>query len=233
MELKPREKISMDNETIVSTVTWHLECAAFSAAEIMSLRPPADAFRMRMHYSLYATNLLGAVDSIRDALDPAFETKIENALPLGGFSGEQVFGYLRELRNGVVHRGINLTAGGVQIDELVCAVAPVQVTNRGGKKVYSAPTHLLVDLFRHGDQKVKPVLEQALESVLSAFSSPASEDDVVQAHDFLDSIAHIPEWVKQSAKQSICAEMITAGRRQQCDNLRRLLNIPFGLTLEQ
>ncbi len=199
----------------------------------MGIRPPADVFKMRMHYSLYATNLLGAVDAIKDALDPGFETTIENALPHGGFSGEQVFGYLRELRNGVVHRGIDLTAGGEVIDELVCALAPAQVTNRDGKKVYFAPTRLLVDLFQHGDQKVKPVLEEALESVLSALSFPASKDDVAQAHDFLELVEHMPEWVKQGAKQSICAEMITAGRRLQCDKLRCLLNMPFGFPLKQ
>lgn len=223
----------MDNETIVSTVIWHLECAAFSAAEIMRTRPPADGFKMRMHYSLYATNLLGAIDAIQDDLGPDFETTIENALPLGSFSGEQVFGYLRELRNGVVHRGVDLTAGGEVIGELVCAVAPAQVTNRGGKKVYFAPTRLLVDLFQHGDQKVKPLLEEALDSVLSALSSPASEDDVAQAHDFLESLDHMPEWAKQAAKQSICAEMITVGRRRQRDKLRCLLNLPFGFPLKQ
>ncbi len=127
----------MDNVALASTVTWHLECAAFSAAEIMSFKPPADGFKMRMHYSLYALNLLGAVDAIHDVLDSGFETSIENALSLENFSGELVLGYLRELRNGVVHRGVDLTAGGVVIDGLVCALAPPQVTNRGGKKCIS------------------------------------------------------------------------------------------------
>ena len=223
----------MDNVALASTVTWHLECAAFSAAEIMSLKPPADGFKMRMHYSLYASNLLGAVDAIHDVLDAGFEASIANALPLENFSGEHVLGYLRELRNGVVHRGVDLTAGGVVIDGLVCALAPPQVTNRGGKKVYIAPTRLLVDLFRHGDQKLKPVLEQALEPVMSILSSPASEYDVAQAYDFLESVVHMPEWVKQGARQSINAEMITAGRQQHSRKLRRLLNTPFGHRLEQ
>lgn len=223
----------MDYNTIVGTVTWHLECAAFSAAEVMSIRPPADGFKMRMHYSLYATNLLGAVDSIRDALDPDFEMTVEKGLSLGGFSGEQVFGYLRELRNGIVHRGVDPTAGGEVVDELVCAVAPAQVTNRGGKKVYVAPTRLLIDLFQHGDQKVKPLLERSLEPVFSALSSAASEDDVAQIHEFLESVDHMPEWVRQRAKESISAEMITAGRRLQCDKLRCLLNMPFGFPLKQ
>ncbi|WNJ84043.1 hypothetical protein [Pseudomonas canadensis] len=181
-----------------------------------------------MHYSIYASNLLGAVDAIQDSLDSGFETMIQNALPLGGFSGEQVLGYLRELRNGVVHRGIDLTAGGVVVDGLVCALAPQQVTNRGGKNIYAAPTTLLVDLFRHGDQKLKPVLEKVLEPVLSNFSSPASEYDVVRAYDFLESVAHMPDHVKQEARQSITVEAITAGRKQNCEKLRRLLNMPFG-----
>lgn len=223
----------MDNLAIASTVTWHLECAAFSATEIMNFRPPADGFKMRMHYSLYASNLLGAVDAIQDAVDSGFETAIKNALPLENFSGEHVLGYLRELRNGVVHRGVDLTAGGVVIDGLVCALAPPQVNNRGGNKVYAAPTQLLVDLFRHGDQQLKPVLEQALEPVMSILCSPASEYDVAQAHDLLESVVHMPEWVKQGARQSINAEMITAGRQQHSEKLRRLLNTPFGHHLEQ
>ncbi|NWA86129.1 hypothetical protein [Pseudomonas sp. D2002] len=221
----------MDKETIVSTVTWHLEFAAFSAAEITNFKPPADAFKMRMHYSLYASNLLGAVDAVRDALGTGFETKIKSALSLGRFSGEEVLGYLRELRNGAVHRGVDLTAGGLVMGDVVCAVAPSQVTNRGGEKVYSAPTQLLIDLFRHGDEKMKPILEEALEPALSTLSASASECDVAQAYDFIDSVAHMPEWVKKKARQSLSAEMITAARQHSCEKLRRLLNMPFGQRL--
>lgn len=222
----------MDSVSIVSTVTWHLECTTFSAAEIMSFRPPADGFKMRMHYSLYASNLLGAVDAIQDALGEDFENTIKNSLPLGSFSGEEVFGYLRELRNGAVHRGVDLTAGGLVIGELVCAVAPQQVINRGGKKTYTAPTQLLVDLFRHSDQKIKPILEEALKPMLSTLSSPASEYDISQAHDFLNSVDHMPEWAKEMARKSISAKMISIGRQHSCEKLRHLLNTPFGHRVE-
>ncbi len=68
---------------------------------------------------------------------------------------------------------------------------------------------------------------------MSILSSPASEYDVAQAYDFLESVVHMPEWVKQGARQSINAEMITAGRQQHSEKLRRLLNTPFGHRLEQ
>ncbi|MHC8388257.1 hypothetical protein ACYZTM_09520 [Pseudomonas sp. MDT2-39-1] len=218
----------MINDELVSAVTWHLESAALSATEINAFRPPADSFQMRMHYSLYVTNLLSAADMVKEAHGESFESAIKDSLHVANFSGEEVLGYLRELRNGIVHRGIDPTAGGEVVDGVVCAIAPPQVANRSGNITYAAPIRRLADVFRHCDTAMKPVLERFLEPMLFAFTSVSPETLLAEARDALGSVTHMPDWAAELARENLNVELLEAARRHQSEKLRGLLRTSFG-----
>ncbi len=67
---------------------------------------------MRMYHSLYITDLLSVIDIIHERPVKGFKEHLEDTLKTPELSGVDVLGYLRELRNGIVHRGIDPTAGG-------------------------------------------------------------------------------------------------------------------------
>ena len=218
----------MTNDELVSAITWHLESAALSATEIIAFQPPADGFQMRMHYSLYVTNLLSAVDMVKEAQGELFESSIKESLHISNFSGEDVLGYLRELRNGIVHRGIDPTAGGEVVDGVVWAIAPPQVASRNGTFSYAAPTRRLADVFRHCDTAMKPVLERFLEPTLFAFTSVPPETLLLEARDALGAVTHMPDWARELARENLNGEILEAARRHQSEKLRRLLQASFG-----
>ncbi|MFL5281557.1 MAG: hypothetical protein ACJ8AW_11330 [Rhodopila sp.] len=70
----------MRNTEFLSGISWHLECMVLAAAAIDNFRPPADGFQMRMHYSLYLTNLMSTIDMMFEIYGSPFQTALEESL---------------------------------------------------------------------------------------------------------------------------------------------------------
>jgi hypothetical protein len=116
----------MDDLDFLNALTWHLDCMALSLGEIERCHPPADIFQMRMYYSLYVSNFMSAVDFVSEKCGVPFNATLEASLSTLSLSGADVIGYLRELRNGVIHRGLDPASGGRVIKGVVYAVAPLK-----------------------------------------------------------------------------------------------------------
>ena len=213
---------------LVGGISWHLECMVLATTAIDNFRPPADGFQMRMHYSLYLTNLMSAIDMVSEEHSTPFREALEDSLKTSNFSGAEVLGYIRELRNGVVHRGIDPTAGGMVVDGLVCAVAPSTVQNRGGARSYAAPAHLLRDIFIHCEIGTKPIVERFLESSFEELESVKPEAMLNDALNAIEEVQHMPDWAKEMARKHIQPEMLVKAQTHQVEKLRGLLRPRAG-----
>lgn len=218
----------MINNEALSGISWHLECMVLAAQEIDNFRPPADGFQMRMHYSLYLTNLMSAIDIVHEIHGEPFRLELVGSLTTPSLTGDQVLGYIRELRNGVVHRGIDLTTSGIVVDGVTCALAPTTVTNRFGTLSYTAPSFLLRDIFIHCEIGIKLIIERFLESTFDELTKVTSEE---MLNDFLNEIEaapYMPDWAKEIARNHIKPEMLMQAKAQQTEKLRELLKPRAG-----
>lgn len=215
----------MKDIRLLNGIAWHLECMDLARAAIDNFRPPADSFQMRMHYSLYVVNLMSAIDMVLETDGATFQTALENNLKTSKNSGNEVLGYIRELRNGIVHRGLDPTSGGLVVNGLVCAVAEPIVTNRTGVQSYSAPADLLRDILVHCDIATRPVIEQFLEPTFAALASEQPEETFSKLLDAIDAVPHMPEWAKVMARMHTSPEMLATVKAQQFAKLRRLLQV--------
>jgi hypothetical protein len=213
---------SITSVRVLSGISWHLECMVLAASAIENFRPPADSFQMRMYYSLYLTNLMSAIDMVKDIHKP-FQTALEDSLRTSNFSGAKVLGYIRELRNGVVHRGINPTGDGEVVDGVVCALAPATVQDRCGACRYAAPTRLLRDVFIHCEIATKPIIERFLEPDLGELTSVRPEAMLNDALKTIEAAPHMPDWAKEMARKHMGPEMLLKARTHQIEKLRSLL----------
>ncbi|WP_375197647.1 hypothetical protein [Sphingobium sp.] len=204
-------------------LVWHLECMDLSAEAIENFRPPADPFQMRMHYSLYLTNLMSVIDMAREWCGEPFDKALLENLSIPEFSGEAIVGYLRELRNGVVHRGIDPTAGGTEANGIVWAVAPTEVKNRKGDKIFLAPTLLLRDLFTHCELRVKPIVERFIQPLAKKFGNTTPEAMLASICDTMEMFPHVPDWAKKMARKHITPEILDAAQIHQAGKLNELL----------
>ncbi len=218
----------MKSAEVLNGISWHLECMVLAAAAIESFRPPADGFQMRMHYSLYLTNLMSAIDMVLEIHRTPFQTALEDSLKTSRFSGAEVLGYIRELRNGIVHRGIDPTSGGEVVNGTVCAIAPPVVQNRGGARSYAAPALLLRDIFTHCEIATKPTIEHFLELSVKELASVEPEAMLTDALDAIGVVPHMPDWAKEMARKQIKPEMLVKVRIHQIEKLQRLLRPRAG-----
>ncbi|MBS0960270.1 hypothetical protein [Acetobacter thailandicus] len=208
-------------------IMWHLECIALARKEIEKFRPPADLFRIRVYYSLYVTNLMSVIDFILEIYKGDFQEALEKQLKTSHHSGEDVLGYVRELRNGIVHRGLDPTAGALVKSGIVYVVAK-PVTNRSGAKIYSAPALFLRDILLHTDISARPVIERFLERTFEEIVSIPLEEIIEIYSKIIEKTAHMPEWAKKISHSNTPKETLEIAIRYQISKCRELLQPPMG-----
>lgn len=215
------------NTELMSGIAWHLECIDLARQKIDNFRASADSFQMRMYYSLYVTNLMSAIDIVLEIHKGDFQTALEERLKTSHHSGANVLGYVRELRNGIVHRGLDPIKGGSVHNDIVYAIAQ-PVTNRSGAQIYSEPAKLLRDILLHTDISARPIIEYFLEPTFAevlSISSEAIMEDTLKA---VDETTHIPELSRKIVRSNISSEMLETIRTSQISKWRRLLQPPTG-----
>ncbi|CUX45928.1 hypothetical protein AGR7C_Lc120052 [Agrobacterium deltaense Zutra 3/1] len=213
----------MDDVDFLGALTWHLDCMALSLEEVLGYRPPADGFHMRMHYSLYITNFMSTVDFVAEKYGSGFIASLEESLATTNFSGAHVLGYLRELRNGVVHRGLDPCSRASVVNGVVCAVAPSEITNRSGRQNYSAPVDLLLELFLRCETSVKPVIQKYIEPSMLAVTSKDPNDALTSMVEIINADQFIPDWVKEISCKTLTVDMMVESSVHQTEKLRKLL----------
>lgn len=213
----------MTNNDFLSGISWHLECMVLAATEIDNFRSPTNQFQLRMHYSLYLTNLMSAIEMVNEVHPKIFDAKLKDSLRTSSCSGANVLNYLRELRNGIVHRGIDPTSGSAVIDSVVCAIAPPKVKKRNGKCSYSAPAGLLRDIFVHCDISAKPIIGHFVEQNIEELVSLKPQRLLSNALAAIDAVPHMPDWAKEMAKENTKPWMLLAAQTGQIKKFRGLL----------
>jgi hypothetical protein len=171
---------------------------------------------------------MSAINMVKDTYGTSFTIDLENNLKTSNFSGSDVLGYMRELRNGVVHRGIDLSASSTVIDGIICAVAPRTVKDRNDKFSYLAPATLLRDIFIHCEISAKRIIERFLEPGFEELLLTTPDTMLSDTLKAIEASPYIPEWVKEMASKRIEPEMLVNVRAHQIEKLRRLLKPRTG-----
>jgi hypothetical protein len=189
-------------------------------------------------------NALGAVDLVgetlhgRDFRSPVYESNFEqsvirafeSALKLKGLDATwsiaaETYGYMRELRNSVVHRGLASATAGHAAGSVVVALCPPTVTGKSGAKIHRRPCTYMLEFTELCDLALNSVIYQELET-RNGFdlSQTADKDEVWES---VQSSEAMPDWAKAMARQAFAeldwrrlqAELFAARTSQ----LRRLL----------
>lgn len=113
---------------------WYLEARNWAFDKMEATPHGADGFDVRMHHSLFFVNLVSVWDHLRDYLKDtkdnpdAFTLRLRN-----GFRTSEDYKYVCELRNSIVHRGLDLSAIVHSDQATLYVVCPAKVEDRKGK----------------------------------------------------------------------------------------------------
>lgn len=114
--------LSIASRDMLLSLSWYMSARQTALRAALSFRTPLSVTGqtdMRVHYSGYFLNLLAATELFRETatLHPNdFEAQLYSRFVFDGFEdGKANYSYIRELRNAVVHRGLDLTSS-VQVN---------------------------------------------------------------------------------------------------------------------
>lgn len=211
---------------------WYLEVRNWAFKQIADCPIGALPFDMRLHNDLYFSNLLSAVDHVRDHLLDndssrcAFTSRLEN-----GFDDTEDYYYVRELRSAIIHRGLASVATGHADGTKVFALCPTAIQDRRRKKSYNCPFKYTVELAAHCNITSNAALALELDrlGLFDPVQHVVSEEDVRAA---IGASAAVPDWAKAMAGQALermdfpeAAAELAATR---VERMRSLLGQPQG-----
>jgi hypothetical protein len=207
----------------IGGLVWYAECMDRAFQEIRSLAPPAND--VRFGHSLFVVNLMSLVERSIELFGNdvwlQWSARIDGH---GGLNGDNNAGYVRELRNAVVHRGLDIAASGVVISNYVRAVAPSEISDRFGRRgPFKAFAVTLFEIFEVCRSTAGPVILTAAEPLLQAIEQvPLDELHTSYLRDIAASTL-MPEWAKKMARENVGEITFADIRTYQSNRLRSLL----------
>lgn len=184
--------------TFFDGLLWYLETRNWAFEKIKICPVGSQALDIKMHHYLYLSNLFGAIDIARD-----YGKKIGAAADIEetirqGFGGTDDYQYARELRNAIVHRGIDPAASGHADNRRLYVLCPSDVTDRAGKKCLSCSFKYTIELAERCNQVANPVILNFLEKngFLAAAGMIANKDETLKA---IEDTTAMPDWAKAMA----------------------------------
>ncbi len=198
--------LTVANRDMLYSLSWYMSARQTALRAALSFRTPlsvTDQTDLRVHYSGYFLNLLAATELFREAttLQPNdFEAELYSRLVFDEFQdGKANFSYIRELRNAVVHRGLDITSAAHINRNFPMILAEPKVQDRGRKNTFVAFDKYLLHVIAKCESIVGSVMLDCL-NVASAFDATIdTEAAAAEYHDAVEQSHAMPEHVKAIA----------------------------------
>lgn len=198
--------LSIANRDMLYSLSWYMSARQTALRAALSFRTPlsvTDQTDMRVHYSGYFLNLLAATELFREAdtLQPNdFEAQLYSRLVFDGFKeGKANYSYLRELRNAVVHRGLNITSAAHIDGNFPMILAKPNIKNQKGTKTYVAFDKYLLHVIAKCESIVGSVMLDCLNAAGIFEATIDTETAIVEFREAVEQAHSMPEHVKAIA----------------------------------
>lgn len=222
--------LTLAEREFLNSLTLYLATKRTSLGSALKLRAPLSAVHasdLRIHYSNYFISLLSAIELMRDGgrgTFSAFEAKLQTTFAvITGSDGKDCYGYIRELRNAIVHRGLNIFSAAHFRANFPLLVAPSPVPDRSGDRSYTAFSFYLIGVIEKCELVVGPTMEACLNEQGLLNRQPDREESVDEILRAVEESAAIPYWVKKTARKDLSAVDFESIHRANIDNLAELL----------
>lgn len=229
--------LSIANLDMLSSLSWYMSARQTALRAALSFRTPlsaVDQTDMRVHYSGYFLNLLAATELFLETttLQPNnFKTQLISRFVFDGFqNGEENYSYIRELRNAVVHRGLDITNAAHIDGNFPMILAESKVQNQKRTKTFVAFGKYLLDVIAKCEAVVGPVMLDCLNTA-GIFEATIDVEAVVAGYREAVEQSHVmPEHIKAMALATeFKPEWAVAAHNSAMEKLRGAL-APFHAT---
>lgn len=185
------------------SLSWYMSARQTALRAALSFRTQlsvTDQADMRVHYSGYFLNLLAATELFRETttLQPNnFEAQLYSRLVFDGFQdGKANYCYIRELRNAVVHRGLDITSAEHIDGDFLMILAEPKVQDRTGTKTFVAFSKYLLHVIAKCESVVGSVMLDCLNDANVFEATVETEATVAEWHKAVEQSHAMPEHAK-------------------------------------
>ncbi len=222
--------LSVATRDMLQSLSWYMSARQTALRAALSFRAPlsvTDLTDMRVHYSGYFLNLLAATELFRETTTlPGndFKARLYSSLVFDRFSdGEANYLYIRELRNAVVHRGLDITSS-VHFDgDFPMILAEPKVQDRYKTKTFYAFGEYLLQVIEKCESVIGTVMFDCLnaagifDATIDAEASAVEFRQLVGQSDAMPTLVKAmalatefkPEWV-EAAHNSVMIKLRAA-----------------------
>jgi hypothetical protein len=226
------------NMQFADSLIGYLEVRSWAFNKICASPIDSNLIDLKMHHYLYFTNLFGAIDLVRDSRTSAAEKKAFDDHMRKDFAAPGNYAYARELRNAIVHRGLDLVAHGLhpgwgEKSQYVFAMSPAVVFHKDGEKAYVCTFPHLVDLAAACDRASNAAIYAVIER--EGLLDPAAYMlEPTQTFEMEEETDDMPEWDPDTAAEPVnplefeamAAELAQARAQQLQSLLAHLIRRP-------
>ena len=195
---------------MLSAVKWYFELKNLSLRNALALRCPLSVESqkdLRQYYSQYFAGLLSATELFLEKEYPnntRFRDLLYKKLSFENFpDGKKNYSYLRELRNSIIHRGLDISSAAHIKDDFPLIISPSPVTNRSGAASHSAFGHYLIEVIEKCEGVMRDVFLEHFEE-FSLLDKRLPQEKVIELSEkFISNSTAMPDWAKNLALTSI------------------------------
>lgn len=162
--------LSIGTRNMLYSLSWYMSARQTALRAALSFRTPLSVTHqtdMRIHYSGYFLNLLAATELFREKTTPSndFNAQLYSRLVFDGFqNGQANYSYIRELRNAVVHRGLDITSYMHFDGNFPMILAVPKIQNRTRTETFVAFGKYLLHVIEKCESVVGPVMLDWMEA---------------------------------------------------------------------
>jgi len=179
-----------------SGLLGYLEDRKWALERVCTAPHGSNLFDLRVSHRLYFQSLLSAIDHVRDFLQDRkdlldrFDAAIRN--------GNDYFEYVRELRNAVLHRGLDLVGAAHSDNHTLSVICPRDIENQRRTKIFQPPFKYLRELAAYCESVCNPAVTEVL-TALGLFDPATHIVGNDHFETFIRTNPDIPEVIKDSA----------------------------------
>lgn len=214
-----------------SALEWYFESKNLAIKNALGFRcplTPEQQKELRQYYSEYFVALVSATELLCEPsyeFSTRFKEQLNAALSFDALSdGKGNYDYIRELRNSVVHRGLDICSAAHVYENRLLVVAPPKVSDRNGRKSFSAFGNYLIEIIAKCEVTVGPLIAKHLEEVGLLKPLLTQEQARAEASRYLTEATAVPDWVKQNSASFISQLDFVQGQVSGIEKLISLLN---------
>jgi hypothetical protein len=198
--------LSVANRDMLYSLSWYMSARQTALRAALSFRTPlsvTDQTDMRVHYSGYFLNLLAAIELFRETatLQPNdFEAQLYSRLVFDGFQdGVENYAYIRELRNAVVHRGLNITSAAHIDGNFPMILAEPKIQNQKRTKTFVAFDKYLLHAIAKCELVVGSLMLDCLNAANIFEATIDTEAAIAEYREAVEQPHAMPEGIKAMA----------------------------------